>query len=115
MPKTTLTKKTAGRFNIRLDDETADFYRKKAQAHRVSLSEYLRQTLVQGVIAENVASIEKRLSQIATRSSIPNELLLSILTSEALLSAIVEAKDVSQLYAAQDRAKRRLAEINGEN
>ncbi len=102
------------RMNIRLDEETAGFYRSKANEHGISVSEFLRQMLVQGVIAENIQEIEERLREsvaeirCAQSGAIPEELLLSLFTSEALLTAIVEARDPQQLYEAQDRAKVRL-------
>lgn len=106
------------RFNIRLDEDTARFYRSKANEHGIAISEFLRQTLVQGIIAENVHDIEHRLMRVASEiqsggqggfgNSVPDELLLSVFTNEALLQAIVEARDPQQLYEAQDRAKARL-------
>lgn len=104
------------RFNIRLDESAAHFYRTKANEHGVSISEYLRQTLVQGVIAENVHEIEQRLRRLidsahATSTSLPDEVLLSILMSEYMLTAIVQSRDTQQLYEAQDKAKAKLAQI----
>jgi len=106
------------RINVRLDGETAALYRQKANERGMSVSEYLRQTLVQGVIAENVADIEERLTALiqqnaaaalpARTAELPESVLLSIFTSEALLAAIVEARDVQELYAAQQRARSRL-------
>lgn len=111
------------RFNIRLDENTARFYRTKANEHGISVSEFLRQTLVQGVIAENVQDIEHRLrrlldevvagGQIGGKAEIPDELLLSVFTSENMLAAIVEAKDVQQLYEAQNKAKAKLKRLKG--
>jgi hypothetical protein len=110
------------RINIRLDPEVAAFYRRKANEHGVSLSEYLRQTLVQGVITENIQDIEDRLLRVAEEIKIPNshesaqlpdELLLSIFTTEALLTAIVESRDTQQLYDAQNNARRRLSAFVG--
>lgn len=112
------------RFNIRLDEDTARFYRTKANEHGISISEYLRQTLVQGVIAENVQDIENRLrnvleeirsgSQAAGRADIPDEMLLSVFSSEFMLAAIVEARDVQALYTAQDKAKAKLKKMKGQ-
>lgn len=127
MPRKAGTGKGAtGRFNIRLDDDTAAFFRTKANEHGLSASEYLRQTLVKGVIAENVAEIEERLkglideirakaapSQTSAGAAIPGHVILSIYTCEELLKAIVEARDPSQLYEAQDRAKARLKRDKG--
>lgn len=111
------------RFNIRLDEDTARFYRTKANEHGVSISEYFRQTLIQGVISENVQDIEYRMrrliDEIRTCSKtycnvdIPDELLLSVFTSEYMLAAIVESKDIQKLYEAQDKAKEMLNRVKG--
>lgn len=112
-------KETTERFNIRLDQDTAAFLRKKAGESRRTLSEYLRQTLIQGVIFSNVEEIELRLQQTvdsihshsASQNSLPEEVILSIFTCEALLTAIVEARDIQKLYTAQDKAKTRLNKL----
>lgn len=114
-------KGASDRFNIRLDPETAAYYRKRANENGISVAEYLRQLLVQGVIAENVQEIELRLkaavaqinatSASAGQAQIPEELAFSILLSEQLLIAIVEARDIQQIYAAQDRVKGKLKQI----
>lgn len=111
------------RINIRLDKEVSDFYRAKANEHGVSVSNYLRDLLQQGVIAENVHEIEQRLKRLIAEinagggaggdAAIPDDVLLSIFTSEALLAAIVEARDTQQLYDAQDKAKARLKRLKG--
>ncbi len=109
-------KGVADRFTVRLDAEIAAYYRTKSNENGISISEYLRQTLVQGVIAENVQEIERRLQQLISKingnsnspASIPDNIALSILTSEEMLRAIIEQRDIQQLYAAQDRAKARL-------
>ncbi len=109
---------------VRLEPDVEQFYKRKANEHGIALSEYLRQTLVQGVIAENVDEIEHRLRrlvdeihagrQTGARTAIPDELLLSVFMSEQLLSAIVEARDIQKLYEAQDAARARLRELKGE-
>ena len=48
-------------FSVRLDKETAAFYRKQANVHGMNIAEFFRYLLVQGVIAENVREIETRL------------------------------------------------------
>ncbi|WP_459203498.1 plasmid mobilization protein (plasmid) [Ralstonia pseudosolanacearum] len=111
------------RFNIRLDEHTGAYYRTKANEHGVSVSDYLRQMLVQGVIAENVREIELRLQRVVAqinvsgggdgKATIPDEVLLSVFTSEALLTAIVESKDPQELYNAQDAARAKLKRIKG--
>lgn len=110
-----------GRFNIRLDDDTAAFYRKQASLHGTTLSEFLRHLLIQGMIAESVTDIEERLGALIRQSAaisaqskgaeIPDDMLLSVFTSEALLAAIVEARDVQALYTAQRLAKARLGRL----
>lgn len=107
------------RTQIRFDEATDAYYRRRANEHGVSLSEYLRQILVQGVIAENVQEIELRLQAACAKmaeifgnarmkTSTDENLKLAAYTSEELLKAIVEARDPQELYAAQDRAKRRV-------
>lgn len=111
------------RFNIRLDEDTAGFYRTKANEHGTSISEFLRQTLVRGVIAENVQDIEQRMRRlldeiraggpVGGKTEIPEELLLSVFTAEYMLTAIIEARDVQQLYDAQNKAKAKLKRMKG--
>ncbi|MCW5323693.1 hypothetical protein D5039_21870 [Verminephrobacter aporrectodeae subsp. tuberculatae] len=111
------------RFNIRLDEDTAGFYRTKANEHGISISEFLRQTLVQGVIAENVRDIEQRLRRLLEeiriggpggwKVEIPDDLLLSVFTAENMLTSIVEVRDVQTLYDAQDKAKEKLKRLKG--
>ncbi|AOJ79174.1 hypothetical protein WS86_00040 (plasmid) [Burkholderia savannae] len=111
------------RFNIRVDWDTGAFYRRKANEHGISPSEYLRQLLVQGVITETVQEIETRLMGVLSRMSagsgggggveIPDEVVLSILTSEEMLAAIVEARDPQELYRAQDRAREKMKRMKG--
>ncbi|WP_338927638.1 hypothetical protein IHE33_15380 (plasmid) [Mycetohabitans endofungorum] len=112
------------RFNIRLDEHTGAYYRSKANEHGVSVSEYLRQMLVQGVIAENVSEIEQRLQQTVAQINAASmggmgctsddEMLLSVFTCEALLTAIVEARDPQELYSAQDAARAKLKRVKGQ-
>jgi len=107
-----------GRFNVRLDEDTAAFYRTKANEAGISMSEFLRQTLVQGIIAENALEFESRLKDIVAelrtngsgnvQALILEEMQMSQYTCEALLTAIVEARDIQQLYQAQDKAKARI-------
>ena len=81
----------------------------------MSLSDFLRNMIVQGMIAENALDIEQRMRAIigemqlrassGGQAALPDAALLSLFTSEALLTAIVEARNVQDLYSAQDRAK----------
>lgn len=119
MAKTKGTGKGAsGVVGIRLPEEEKAFYQRKANEGGISLSAYLSQLLIKGVISENVMDIEDRLRQliheIAPQSPVgeggrfPDNALLSLFTCENLLTAIVEARDPQQLYAAQDKAKAKL-------
>ena len=83
----------------------------RANEHGVSLSEYLRQTLTQGVITENVSAIEARLSkagdemlaklgQSHSARSLPILLQRALLETHAMLSKVVEAQDIQALYDA---------------
>jgi plasmid stability protein len=115
-------KGSSGRINIRLEQDVLAYYRTKANEHGVSISEYLRRLLTQGVIAETVYEIEERLKHVVAEinehkdtssTSLHDDVLFSIFTSEALLSAIVEARDTQKLYEAQDKAKARLNKLKG--
>lgn len=110
------------RANVRLDPDTLAFYKTRANEHGVSLSEYLRQLLTQGVTTETVASIEARLNQagdeIATKvsraqavHSMPILLQRALLETHAMLTKIVEAQDVQALYDSQEIAKAKLARL----
>lgn len=104
---------------IRLPPEEEVFYRRKANEHGVSLSAYLSKMLVAGVAAENVQDVEARLRSVIASipaslqgggiQALPENVRLSIYTSEYMLTAIVEARNPQELYAAQDKAKARIA------
>lgn len=103
---------------IRLPPDEEAYYRRRANEHGVSLSAFLTKMMVAGVAAENIQDVEDRLKAVvasipaAVCSSdslkIPENVLQSIYTSEFLLTAIVEAKDIQQLYAAQNKATARI-------
>lgn len=112
------------RANVRLDPDTLAFYKKRANENGVSLSEYLRQLLTQGVTTETVASIEARLHQagdeIAAKVShvqaaqgMPILLQRALLETHAMLQKIVEDQDVQALYDSQEIAKAKLAGLHG--
>lgn len=119
MPRKSSYQTRAGQtVNFRLDEDTALYYRKRAKEDGKTLSEFLRGMLVQGMIAESALDIEQRMRALITEmhakngasvhTQIPENVLQSIYTSEFLLTAIVEAKDIQQLYAAQDKATARI-------
>lgn len=112
-----------GRANIRLDPNTLDFYKARANEHGVSLSEYLRQLLTQGVTTETVSSIEARLTQVGNEiaakvshaqaaHSMPILLQRALLETHAMLTKIVEAQDIQALYDSQEIAKAKLARLH---
>jgi hypothetical protein len=97
------------RFNIRLDRDTGAFYRRKANQAGVSTSEFMRRTLHEGVIAENIQDAEERMQALiatipahinAAGAGLSDDLVLSILTTEALLTAIVKAQSIQAFYDA---------------
>ncbi len=90
----------------------------------MSVSEFLRSMVVQGMIAENAQEIEMRLQAMLTqfetaggsggKVALDEKARLSIYTSEALLSAIVQDRDVQRLYDAQNQAQARMKREMGE-
>jgi hypothetical protein len=105
---------------MRLPPEEENFYRSKANKHGISLSEFLRRTLYEGVIAENVQDAEARMQALiatipanarAAKDGLSDDLALSLLTCEAMLSAIVQAQSIQVFYSSQDAAKAKLARI----
>lgn len=116
-----MSKGETERFNIRLDVNTASYYKKKANEHGVSLSEYLRQLLVQGVITETVEEIEVRLKDIVAQiipqphTRMPDEISFTIFNIEALLTTIVQAKSIQHVYEAQDKAKEKMSQMKGQS
>lgn len=112
------------RANVRLDPDTLAFYKKRANEHGVSLSEHLRQILMQGVITQTVLAIESRLKQAGDEfaakvsgvqglNSMPIPLQRALLETHAMLTKIIEAQDIRALYEAQEIAKIRLAKLQG--
>lgn len=112
------------RITLRFEPEELAYFGKRAQLAGVSKTAFIRQMIVQGCIAENVQEFEERLklrqSEFAEMlktsgpAALDENLKKSIYTSEYLLAAIVEARDPQELYAAQDRAQKRvLKERNG--
>ena len=111
------------RANVRLDPDTLAFYKTRANEHGVSLSEYLRQLLTQGVTTETVSCIEARLNQVGNEiaakvshaqaaHSMPILLQRALLETHAMLTKIVEAQDIQALYDSQEIAKAKLARLH---
>ncbi len=116
-------KGTSDRVNFRLGEEEGAFYRSKANENGMSLSAYARELMSNGLVSERAQDIELRLRGLlheiqaggggTSRVDFPDEVMLSIFTSEYLLTAIVEARDVQQLYEAQDKAAKKLKKFKG--
>jgi uncharacterized protein (DUF1778 family) len=106
------------RITIRLDKDAALYYRKRAKENGKSVSEFLREAIVHGMVAENVLDAEQRMQSIlvemsnlfhvAQKSTVPDSLILSTYTCESILTKIVEVRNIQELYEAQDNAKERL-------
>jgi len=113
------------RINIRLDAETEAFYKRKANREGKSVSQFLRELLVQGVVMDNVVEIDMRLRtamddavnearRIMQQRSMHAALEKSILEIHAMLVQIVEARDVQAVYRAQEIAKARMEKMRAE-
>lgn len=108
---------------LRLDKDTAAYYSKRAKERGTTLSEFLRNMIVQGLIAETAHEIEQRMRGMiaemhgagggSSAAALPENVLLSIYTTEQLLTKIVEARNMQDLYEAQDRARARIKREKG--
>lgn len=110
----------SARITLRFEPAELAYYGKRAQAAGVSTSAFIRQRLVEGMVAENAADIEARLVAVMQEiqgasggraAGMSDEMVLSILTTEALLATVVQSQDVQALYAAQDAAKAKLKRL----
>ena len=107
---------------IRLPDDEDAFYRRKANEAGLSLNAYLTKLLVEGAVAEKVHEFEERMNEkIAELAAvkagggggIPDELMLSIITSEALLASVISTQDPQALYQAQEAARAKFRKMKG--
>ncbi len=110
------------RFNVRLDDDTAAYFRRRAKESGVTVSELLRVTLHDGAVAHSLIEFGDRMDELVSRvfqsdggkhQPFPDALALAMLTSEAILKGIVESQDPQALYAAQETARAKLAKLKG--
>ena len=110
------------RFQIRLDEDSAAFYRRKAKEAGLSVSDLLRRLLHEGIVAENVQDVEERLraliattlaSSARAEGGIADDIALSVITAEALLTAIVGDQDPQALYKAQEAARAKFQRLKG--
>lgn len=102
---------------LRLDKDTALYYRKRAKERGTTLSDFIRQTVVQGMISETALDIEQRMREVLSEIglsgkgnvvSLPEPVLRSIFLTEEILTKILEAKNIQDLYDAQDKVTAKL-------
>ena len=103
---------------IRLEKEVAAFYRTKANEAGLSLSHFIKETLMAGLAADSFQRIEARLEQsvakinntVAAPSalSLPEDAWKSLFLTEAMLTVIVESRNPQDLYDAQSAANKRI-------
>ncbi|WP_334001400.1 hypothetical protein [Burkholderia gladioli] len=114
--------------SFKLDPESERFYRRKAQESGVSLSDYIRKHLAQGVITENVSLIEQRLrgliDLLAAQASalgaqghaptmLPVEIVRATFFSQEVLKAIASTQNKQTYYAAQEAAEAETKKLLG--
>jgi hypothetical protein len=115
MPRIRSSEKTDGaRITIRLDEESNLFYRAKAQKRGMSVSELLRQAVVEGIVSENIAEIESRLQahiksiaavqSLVAEPALSRNVLNAIFTVEEALKEIVHQRDPQGWFSIQKRA-----------
>ena len=104
---------------LRLEKEVAAYYRTKANEAGLSLSQFLKQTLMAGLAAESFEKIEERLQAIASstnvaekgKSALPEEAWKSMFLTEALVTRIVESRNPQDLYDAQLAANKKVLSL----
>ncbi|MBJ9711896.1 hypothetical protein MMZ06_27770 [Burkholderia gladioli] len=114
--------------SFKLDPESERFYRRKAQESGLSLSDYIRKQLAQGVITENVSLIEQRLrglidllagqasaagAQVNARTMLPAEIVRATFFSQEVLKAIASNQNKQTYYAAQEAAEEETKKLLG--
>ncbi|WP_186159543.1 plasmid mobilization protein [Burkholderia gladioli] len=114
--------------SFKLDPESERFYRRKAQESGLSLSDYIRKQLAQGVITENVSLIEQRLKGLIdllagqasaaggpgnSRTMLPAEIVRATFFSQEVLKAIASNHNKQTYYAAQEAAEEETKKLLG--
>ncbi|MGN4069689.1 plasmid mobilization protein [Burkholderia gladioli] len=114
--------------SFKLDPESERFYRRKAQESGLSLSDYIRKQLAQGVITENVSLIEQRLrglidllagqasaagAQGNAGTMLPAEIVRATFFSREVLKAIAAKQNQQIFYDAQDVAEAETRKLLG--
>jgi len=111
------------RITVRLDTETTLYYRKRAKENGVTLSEFLRRLIVNGMLSDTAIQSEKNMyamlremreiSEVNPQATLPDSLLLSIFFCEHILAEIMGGKSIQSVYDAQNKAKERLFKERG--
>lgn len=102
---------------VRLGLDELAHHKRQANANGRPLATHLALLIKEGAIAETVMEIEQRLranlleSGSARSTVLPDDAQLSLFTTEALLTAIVQQRDVQELQRAQESARQRLASL----
>ena len=105
---------------LRLAPDYENYYRSRANQAGVSLSEFLRRTLYEGMVAESILDAEARIQALIATipakagtagTGLSDDMALSVLMCEAMLAAIVNAQNIQVFYAAQKTAKAKLEKI----
>lgn len=107
---------------IRLPPDEDAFYRRKANEAGLSLNLFITKLLVEGFVSGKVQdfadAMDARIAKIqevgaSASPGVSDDLMLSIITSEALLAEIVSKQDPQVLYRAQEAAKAKVRKIIG--
>lgn len=109
---------------IRLEPDVRAFYQREAKKRGIPISDLYRQLLTQGVLSETTTEIFQRCEDMVARVQgasdggggtrefvFPDEVLLSIFTTEFLIRAIVEARNIQEVNAAHDKAVIKLSKF----
>ncbi|WP_017917804.1 plasmid mobilization protein [Burkholderia gladioli] len=114
--------------SFKLDPESERFYRRKAQESGLSLSDYIRKQLAQGVITENVSLIEQRLKGLIdllagqasaaggpgnSGTMLPAEIVRATFFCQEVLKAIASNQNKQTYYAAQEAAEAETRKLLG--
>ncbi len=136
MPKIKrIRKKDDNRVTFRLDEDTRQFYKAEAESRNIDLSEYIRQSVMRGLISDNAEKIQENFIYITSKfleefidtaskvqengknvqAAIPDEVIRSIFTIEEILKKLVLSENIQAYYKVKDNAQARLEELKSES
>ncbi|QKM57673.1 hypothetical protein [Burkholderia glumae] len=128
MPRSSLARKGGSKFvGFKLDEVSDRFYRRKAQEAGLTLSDYIRKLLMQGVVNDNIQSLEQRIQALTAHLhanpvaaappgdtvSANTEVVTAIFLCREILSATMHDRDPQSLYKAQERARVNAEKVSG--